>query len=109
NKIGSIAELANMTAEEISKYHVNIDTVRTARCVMRYEREEGRAEGIEIGMQRGIAKGREEGRAEGREEGRAEGERHQQIQIAKNLKGLNMSISQIVLATGLSEEEINKL
>ncbi|MDO4461167.1 MAG: Rpn family recombination-promoting nuclease/putative transposase [Bacteroidia bacterium] len=70
NKIGSIAELANMTAEEISKYHVNIDTVRTARCVMRYEREEGRAEGrtegmtegIEIGMQRGIAKGKNDER-----------------------------------------------
>ncbi|MDO4462131.1 MAG: hypothetical protein Q4C30_06510, partial [Bacteroidia bacterium] len=101
NKIGSIAELANMTAEEISKYHVNIDTVRTARCVMRYEREEGRAEGmtegIEIGMQRGIDKGREEGRVEERKG------------IARELKRMNIPISQIIMATGLSEEEISKL
>ena len=44
-------------------------------------------------------------RAEGRAEGRAE----TQTAIARNLKSLGMSNEQIAAATGLAEEEINKL
>ncbi|MDO4462410.1 MAG: hypothetical protein Q4C30_07950, partial [Bacteroidia bacterium] len=93
NKIGSIAELANMTAEEISKYHVNIDTVRTARCVMRYEREEGRAEGmtegIEIGMQRGRAEERNA--------------------LVKAMKAQGISNDQIAVIANLTLEEIRSI
>ena len=50
------------------------------------------------------------GEAKGREEGRAEGDRARQISTAKSLKEMGiLSISQIAAATGLSEEEINKL
>ena len=50
------------------------------------------------------------GEAKGREEGRAEGDRARQISTAKSLKKMGiLSISQIAAATGLSEEEINKL
>ncbi len=50
------------------------------------------------------------GEAKGREEGRAEGDRARQLSTAKSLKKMGiLSVSQIAAATGLSEEEINKL
>ena len=51
----------------------------------------------------------EEGIQKGRTEGRAEGERNRNIEIAKNLLGMFIPIDQIKKATGLSEEEIEKL
>ena len=50
-----------------------------------------------------------EGRATGLAEGIAEGERKKQIEIAKKLLELKISIEQIVIATGLTKEEIEKL
>ena len=59
---------------------------------------------------KGEAKGRAEGLAEGRAEGRAEGDRARQISTAMSLKQMGiLSVSQIADATGLSEEEIDKL
>ncbi|KTE92004.1 transposase [Desulfitobacterium hafniense] len=55
----------------------------------------------EEGMAEGIAKGRVEGRAEGRAEANKE--------IALKMLELGMSLSDIVKATGLSEDEIQKL
>lgn len=46
---------------------------------------------------------------EGMQKGRAEGERNRNIEIAKNLLGMFIPIDQIKKATGLSEEEIEKL
>ena len=42
-------------------------------------------------------------------EGRAEGERNKAHDIAKNLKALGMSVSDISKSTGLSPDEIEKL
>jgi predicted transposase/invertase (TIGR01784 family) len=53
----------------------------------------------------GEEKGREEGRNEGRVEGREEGQKLTAI----NLLNMNMDISFIEKATGLSKEEILKL
>ena len=50
-----------------------------------------------------------EGRKEGNEEGRVEGEKRKAIAIARNLKSMGMSISDISKATGLSEEEIDSI
>ena len=49
--------------------------------------------------------GREEGRAEGREEGRAE----EKNDIARTMKEMGMSAEMISKATGLSEEDIERL
>ncbi|MCI6111801.1 MAG: hypothetical protein MR706_09380, partial [Prevotella sp.] len=74
---------------------------------------EGREEGIAKGREEGIAKGREEGIAKGRAEGRAEGidegKKKEKMAIAKNLSSLGIPTSQIMQATGLTEEEINEL
>ena len=52
---------------------------------------------------------RKEGRVEGRLEGRVEGRVEEKIAIARNLKSMGMSISDISKATGLQEEEIKAL
>ena len=62
------------------------------------------------GEAKGRAEGLAEGRAEGLAEGRAEGDRKRQISTATSLKQMGiLSVNQIADATGLSEEEINKL
>lgn len=50
---------------------------------------------------RGLAAGLEKGRAEGRSEEKRD--------VARNLKTLNVDISTIISATGLTENEINEL
>ena len=57
----------------------------------------------------GEEKGSEEGRNEGRVEGRVEGREEGQKLTAINLLNMNMDISFIEKATGLSKEEILKL
>ena len=48
-------------------------------------------------------------RMEGRMEGRVEGSLEEKIAIARNLKSMGMSISDVSKATGLQEEEIKAL
>ena len=57
------------------------------------------------GEKKGIAKGIAKGRAEGR----AEGELSKGLTIARNLLAMGMSWSQIMQATGLTEEELKPL
>ena len=53
--------------------------------------------------------GREAGLKEGLKEGMAKGERAKQLEIAKNLIKLGINIDDIIKATGLGKEEIEKL
>lgn len=55
--------------------------------------------------QEGLAEGRAEGLAEGRAEGLAEGV----TSVALNLKNMGLSVEQIMKATGLTAEEIEKI
>ena len=75
--------------------------------------EQGRAEGIEQGRAEGIEQGRaegiEQGRAQGIEQGRAKGRAEGIIEVARKLKSIPLPISDIMAATGLSEEEIATL
>ena len=52
-------------------------------------------------------------RIEGREEGlvqdREEGEYQKSLAIARNLKQMNLSVTDIIKATGLTEKEIEEL
>ena len=68
--------------------------------------------------QSGLAEGKKNGLAEGEakrtsqtenQNGLAEGERAKQLEIAKNLIKLGLNIDDIVKATELSKEEIEKL
>ena len=49
------------------------------------------------------------GKEEGMEKGRAEGEINKSLQIARNLLNLGLPISQIIQATGLTQEQIEHL
>ena len=61
------------------------------------------------GYEEGIAEGRAEGRAQGIAEGRAEGELEKSLEIARNLLSLGIPVSQVLKATGLTQEQINKI
>ena len=60
-------------------------------------------------LAKGLAEGEAKGRAEGKIEGKAEGEKLAKLETAQNLLKMGLSVSQISLATGLSESEINEL
>ena len=53
--------------------------------------------------------GMEEGRAEGKAEGRAEGRTEEKNNIARKMLANGLSIEQIALITGLTEQEIKRL
>ena len=91
------AEIAAFTPEELREYEGSLKAYRDIKNSIDTARREGEA--------KGRAEGREEGRAEGRSEGRAE----KSLEIARNLKSMNMPISDISKATGLSEDEIREL
>ena len=59
--------------------------------------------------QEALIEGRAEGHAKGHAEGRAEGKNEKAKEIAKKLLELKIPIDQIIIATGLSKKEIEKL
>ncbi len=63
----------------------------------------------EIAREEGIAIGKEEGIAIGKEEGIAIGNQNAKNEIARNMKAMGLSASDIAKCTGLTEEEITKL
>ena len=79
------AEIATFTPEELREYEDSLKTYRDLKNSLDTAEE----------------KGREEGRVEGRVE--------EKIAIARNLKSMGMSISDISKATSLQEEEIKAL
>ena len=81
NAVKERLKLDRMSREELNAYYKHLDNIVILRDYIETERAEGRAEG------------------------RAE----TQTAIARNLKSLGMSNEQIAAATGLAEEEINKL
>ncbi len=86
-------ENSSYTKEQLIQYEKYWDTIRTERSAYMDAEE----------------KGREEGRVEGREEGRKEGEQIKSFEIARKLKISGLSSDMISKATGLSEDEIEKL
>ena len=83
------AEIAKFTQVELKEYE---DSLKAYRHI-----------------KNSIDTARREGEAKGRVEGRVEGEKRKAIAIARNLKSMGMSISDISKATGLQEEDIKAL
>jgi predicted transposase YdaD len=69
----------------------------------------GRAEGLAEGLEEGRAEGLSEGLEKGLEKGLAVGERNKSLSVAQWLIKSGMSIEQIAMGTGLSEEEVRDL
>ena len=84
-----VAEIAKFTPVDLKEYEDSLKTYRD--------------------LKNSLDTVEEKGRVEGREEGRVEGRVEEKIAIARNLKSMGMSISDISKATGLQEEEIKEL
>ena len=88
-RLSQIADISSLSKEERMKYDEGIRKYRDTLCVM----DGAYLKGIAEGMEKGIA----------------EGEHAKALSIAKNLKNLGMNISDIQMATGLSEKIIQGL
>ena len=80
-----VAEIAKFTPVELKEYEDSLKTYRDLK------------NSLDTAEEKGLVEGREEGRVE------------EKIAIARNLKSMGMSISDISKATGLQEEEIKEL
>ena len=88
-----VAEIAQFTQGEAREYEASVKYYRDLQNVM------------DTAIEEAVAKAS----ATAREEGREEGERQKRQDIARNLKRLGISASDIAAATGLSEKEIQEL
>src|SRR5574344_966953 len=85
DRLFKVAEIAQFTPVELKEYEDSLKTYRDLKNSLDTAEEKGRVEG------------------------RVEGEKRKAIAIARNLKSMGMSISDISNATGLQEEEIKAL
>ena len=95
-KLAAIGDLQKLTPEEREYYEEDIKIMRDLYATDKWEKEKKR---------RDLEKALTEGRAEGRVEGRVEG----MLEVAKNLLSMHLPITQIMQATGLTQEQINRL
>ena len=95
-KLAAIGDLQKLTPEERDYYEEDVKIMRDLYATDKWEKEKRR-------MAR--EKAWSEGRAEGRTEGRTEG----MLEVAKNLLSMHLPIMQIMQATGLTQEQINRL
>ena len=82
-----------LSSEERNAYYKHLDNMRSLMSAVETAFEDGEHKGEMKGFEKGLEKG----------------EKNKQIEIARNLLKMAMPISQVSLATGLSEEEINSL
>lgn len=81
------------------------DEEKWRKLMLRDERKKAREEGLAEGKADGLA----EGKAEGLAEGRIDGIHEKAVETAKQAFNLNLPIEQIILLTGLSENELAKI
>lgn len=94
-----------MSDEERRAYDRHLDNIMVQNDILETKMLEGMEKGMEKGMEMGMEKGMEKGREQGREEGVAEGK----AQVARKLLSLGTDIKIVCQATGMTEEEINRL
>ncbi len=88
-KLAEIGDLRKLSREELELYDEDIKNMRDIYATRKFDEKRG--------MEKGIAKGRVEGRAEGKAE------------VARNLLAMGMSWSEIIQATGLTEDQLKQL
>ena len=91
-KLAAIGDLQKLTPEEREYYEYDIKVMRDLYATDKWEKEKRRM-------------AREKAWSEGRTEGRTEG----MLEVAKNLLSMHLPIMQIMQATGLTQEQINRL
>ena len=92
-KLAEIGDLRKLSREELELYDEDIKNMRDIYATRKFDEKRG----MEKGMKKGIAKGR------------AEGELSKGLSVARNLLAMGMSWSQIIQATGLTEDQLKQL
>lgn len=100
-RLETLASKANMSKDERAQYRHEWKIYNDYFNSLDTAKKEGHAEGLK--------EGRAEGLKEGHEKGIVEGEQRKNLENARNLKALGVSVDIIMKATGLSIEEIEKL
>ena len=107
------AEIARFTPRELREYEDSCQAYRDLKnsldTALRQGRAEGHAKGLEEGLEQGHAKGLEEGLEQGHAKGLEEGRAEEKMEMAKNLKSLGVDVKTIMKASGLTEEQIERL
>ena len=88
-KLAEIGDLRKLSREELELYDEDIKNMRDIYATRKFDEKRG--------MEKGMAKGRAEGKVEGKAE------------VARNLLAMGMSWSQIMQATGLTEDQLKQL
>ena len=105
NHLAKLADVRFLSSEEREKYDESIKAVDDYYSGLYGSYVEGEEKGIAKGRAEDLAKGRAEGLAKGR----AEGELSNALKVARNLLAMGMSWSQIIQATGLTEDQLKQL
>ena len=92
-KLAEIGDLRKLSREELELYDEDIKNMRDIYATRKFDEKRG--------MEKGIAKGRAEGRAEG--------ELSKGLEVARKLLAMGMSWTQIIQATGLTEDQLKQL
>ena len=95
----------NMNPTERADYDRHVDAIMIQNDVLGTAKLEGKIEGTREGR----IEGRAEGKAEGKAEGLIEGEEKGVFKVARNMKKMGVPLDTIVLSTGLTEDEIERL
>ena len=100
-KLAEIGDLRKLSREELELYDEDIKNMRDIYATRKFDEKRGREKGLAEGLAKGLAKGRAEGRAEG--------ELSNGLKVARNLLAMGMSWTQIIQATGLTEDQLKQL
>ena len=84
-KLAEIGDLRKLFREELELYDEDIKNMRDIYATRKFDEKRG--------IEKGMAKGRAEGKAE----------------VARNLLAMGMSWTQIIQATGLTEDQLKQL
>ena len=96
-KLAEIGDLRKLSREELELYDEDIKNMRDIYATRKFDEK------------RGMEKGRAEGMAEGMVTGIAKGELSKGLEVARNLLAMGMSWTQIIQATGLTEDQLKQL
>lgn len=105
NDLEKMAGLRFMTWDENVAYQRALKRMWDYDAVMEGERKYAREQGIQQGMERGIQQGMKQGIQQGMEQG----VKQEKLLIAANLKKMGLSLENIMLATGLTKEQVEAL
>ena len=100
-KLAEIGYLRKLSREELELYDEDIKNMRDIYATRKFDEKRG--------MEKGRAEGMAEGMAKGMAEGMAKGELSKGLEVARNLLAMGMSWTQIIQATGLTEDQLKQL